>query len=127
MARVLIVEDEPDVLQMLTEQLQRRTQHEILQAPHATQGIKLAQEQSPHLILMDVNFNTPPNGIEATRQLKSQAATRNIGVVIMSGYGDKKFLDQAFAAGCDDFWQKMPDVSELVAKIERLLELLIDE
>jgi two-component system cell cycle response regulator DivK len=104
MARILVIED--NVANMkLAAFLLTKEQHEVLQATDAEEGIRLAREQIPELILMDVQL-PGMDGLAATRVLKSEAATCGIKVVALTAFamtGDRERIE---AAGCDGYIAK---------------------
>ncbi len=119
MIRILYVEDNDDNIYMLTNRLKRRG-YEVVVANDGAQGVEMAQNESPALILMDLSLPVM-DGWEATRRLKEAAETANIPVIALSSHamaGDRK---SALEAGCDDYDSKPVDFPRLLAKIEALL------
>src|SRR5262245_44902090 len=84
MAKILLVEDNEMNRDMLTRRLQRRG-HEVLVAVDGAQGLAVAQEQLPTLILMDMSLPVL-DGWEATRQLKADPATSGIPVIALTAH-----------------------------------------
>ena len=82
MATILIVDDSADELQRLTGVLGKRG-HEVLTATTGADGIEIARDRHPDLVLMDVVM-PEINGFQATRQLKRDERTADIPVVIIS-------------------------------------------
>lgn len=112
MARILVIEDNPANMKLAVLLLQRDG-HEVLQAVDAEEGIRLAREQSPKLILMDVQL-PGMDGLAATRLLKSEAATSNIKIVALTALamtGDREKME---AAGCDGYIAKPIHYQELL-------------
>src|SRR6478736_4601883 len=116
MAKILLVEDNEMNRDMLTRRLQRRG-HEVLVAMDGAQGLAVAQEQLPGLILMDMSLPVI-DGWEATRQLKADPATRAIPVIALTAHAMSGDREKAVAAGCDDFDTKPVDLARLLEKIE---------
>jgi two-component system, cell cycle response regulator DivK len=81
-ARVLIVDDDPAILNMLDELLQDES-YETLLATDGSEAIQLAQEQKPDLILMDLMLPVL-DGAEAIRRLKRDPNTSSIHIIAMS-------------------------------------------
>lgn len=96
--KILIVEDDKKNRKLLRVVLQNAG-YETIEAEDGEQGIKLAKENNPSLILMDIQIPVM-DGIEAFRILRSDLATRNIPVIALTSYamrGDKEsFLQEGF-------------------------------
>jgi twitching motility two-component system response regulator PilH len=82
MKRVLIVDDSPTEMHLVTEIL-RRNGFEVLAADNAEQGLRLAREKQPDLVLMDVVM-PGLNGFQATRQLTRDPNTAQIPVIMLT-------------------------------------------
>lgn len=112
MAIILTVEDNPTNMKLAVFLLEK-VGHEVLQATNAEDGILLARERHPELILMDVQL-PGMDGLAATRLLKADATTRTMKIVALTAFamtGDREKIE---AAGCDGY----------IAKPFRYLELL---
>jgi CheY-like chemotaxis protein len=119
MTRILYVEDNDDNVYMLKRRLER-SGFEVLVASDGAQGIAAALEQRPDLILMDLSLPVV-DGWEATRRLKSTAATRAIPIIALSAHAMPGDREKALAAGCDDYDPKPVELPRLLAKIRALL------
>lgn len=119
MPTLLLVEDNEFNRDMLSRRLQRRS-FEVLIALDGQQGIDVAQESKPDLILMDMDLPVM-DGWEATRRLKADNATRSIPVIALTAHALQSDCDRAFEAGCDDFATKPIDFDSLLDKIGRAL------
>lgn len=117
MARILVVEDHPANLKLARLILQSAG-HEVLSAETALEGIALATQQHPQVILMDVQM-PGVDGLEATRRLKGASATSAIPVVALTASampGDEARIRQA---GCDDYLTKPFRREQLLSTIDR--------
>ena len=119
MAKILLVEDNEMNRDMLTRRLERRG-HEVLVAVDGAQGLALAQDALPGLILMDMSLPIM-DGWEATRQLKADPATSSIPVIALTAHAMSEDREKAIAAGCDDYDTKPVEFARLVGKIDALL------
>ncbi len=119
MAKILIIEDTENNRVLLTRRLKPRG-YDIITAEDAEKGLPLVQAERPDLVLMDVGL-PGMNGWEATRQLKSNPATKQIPVVALTAHAMDGDREKAFAAGCDDYEVKPIDFNRLFEKIDRLL------
>jgi CheY-like chemotaxis protein len=80
----------------------------------------MAHAAKPDLILMDLGL-PGIDGLEATGQLKGDAATRHIPIIVLSAHAMTNDRDMALAAGGDDFDTKPVRFQQLLVKIESLL------
>ena len=104
MARVLIIEDNPTNM-TLAVFLLRSAGHIVLSAIDAETGLTMARAEHPDLILMDIQL-PGMDGLEATRQLKRDRATRTIPVVALTALAMKGDEERIRAAGCDGYIAK---------------------
>jgi CheY-like chemotaxis protein len=117
---VLIVEDNEMNRDMLSRRLQRRG-FEVLLAIDGAEGLAVARERLPDLILMDMSLPVV-DGWEATRQLKSEDATRRIPIIALTAHAMSGDRQRAVEAGCDDFDTKPIELTRLLEKIAQCLE-----
>lgn len=119
MVKVLYIEDNEDNVFMLVNRLGRRG-YEIIVAAEGREGLELARQAGPALIIMDLSLPVI-DGWEAARQLKASDATRHIPIVALSAHAMPGDREKALAAGCDDYDTKPIDLPRLLQKIEALL------
>ena len=101
---VLVVEDNP-VNRKLARNVLRSRGYRVLEADTGEEGIEVARSERPHLILMDLQL-PGMDGIEATRRLKADAATREIPIVALSAYAQEADQQRAREAGCAGYIAK---------------------
>jgi len=116
MPHILIIEDSQTNL-LLTATILSRAGHTAFQAGKAMDGIEIAREKQPDLILMDLGL-PDIDGITATHILKADPETRSIPIIALSGFGSEKDKEHALAAGCDGFLAKPVDSTELLAQVQ---------
>ena len=119
MFRILLVEDQKVIRELLSRHLQR-WDYEVIEAVDGEQGVQMAQSEAPDLILMDMGLPVL-DGWEATRQLKAAPATRSIPIVAVTGQVTAADRDKIFEAGCDAFEAKPIDFPQLMRKVRDLL------
>ncbi|MBI5501307.1 MAG: response regulator [Deltaproteobacteria bacterium] len=119
MARILIVEDERD-LQAVLEYNFRQAGHEVLQALRGEEGLRLARQHRPDLICLDIMLPDVP-GTDICRQLKNDAATREIPVLMLTAKGEEIDRVVGFELGADDYVVKPFSVRELLLRIQAIL------
>ena len=119
MAKILLVEDNEMNRDMLSRRLARRG-YEVLVAVDGGQGIELAQQEGPDLILMDMSL-PGIDGWEATRRLKDAPETKSIPIIALTAHAMAGDRDKALEAGCDDYDTKPIELPRLLGKIEAFL------
>jgi two-component system, cell cycle response regulator DivK len=120
MPKILLVEDNDMNRDMLSRRLSRNG-FEIVMAVDGGQGIAMAVQEKPDLILMDMSLPVM-DGWEATRRVKAEPATRSIPVIALTAHALVEDREKAMAAGCDDFDTKPVELPRLLEKIKRLLD-----
>jgi CheY-like chemotaxis protein len=120
MAKILLVEDNEMNRDMLARRLERRG-YQVVIAVDGDQGVRLAQEEAPDLILMDMSLPVL-DGWEATRQLKALPATQAIPIIALTAHAMAGDREKALAAGCNDYDSKPIEFPRLLGKIEALLQ-----
>jgi len=119
MPKLLLVEDNEMNRDMLTRRLTRNG-FEVAIAVDGQQGVDLAVSEKPDLILMDMSLPVM-DGLEATRRIKADPATRAIPVLALTANALVEDRERAMAAGCDDFDTKPVELPRLLGKIAALL------
>ena len=116
---LMIVEDNEASRDALARRLERHG-YRVLLAVDGRQGVSAARTQLPDLILMDLGLPVL-DGWDATRQLKADARTRHIPIIVLSAHAMTNDRDRALAAGGDDFDTKPIRFQALLGKIATLL------
>jgi CheY-like chemotaxis protein len=119
MSRILLVEDNEMNRDMLSRRLMKKG-YDVIMAVDGQQGVDVAHQQLPDLILLDMSMPVI-DGWTAARMLKSEPATKDIPIIALTAHalaGDK---DKALEAGCEDYDTKPVDLARLLGKIETLL------
>ncbi len=112
---ILIVEDNPD--NMTTIKAVLRNRYRIMEATDGEEGLRLAQETLPDLILLDMSL-PKMDGLTVVRQLKDNPALRSILVVAMTARVMKGDREKILDAGCDDYIAKPIDPEGFLKKID---------
>jgi two-component system, cell cycle response regulator DivK len=119
MARILVVEDNPTNMKLVT-MLLARVGHAVIRAADAEIGLTLARGEHPDLILMDIQL-PGMDGLAATALLKADDATRAIPVIALTALAMKGDEDRILAAGCDGYVAKPLAYKQFLAVIEAQL------
>ena len=114
-ARVLVVEDERDVAELLRFNLAKEG-FEVLVAPHGADALRIAREQAPDVVLLDLMV-PQLNGWEVCRRLKEEADTRAIPIIMVTGRAEEGDKILGFELGADDYVTKPFSPRELVARV----------
>src|SRR5258706_14923518 len=119
--RTLIVDDIAETRENIRKLLQFEADVEVVGTAHSgKEGIQLAQELDPDVILMDINM-PDIDGITATEMIRQKSP--HIQVVILSVQGDQNYMRRAMLAGARDFLTKPPMGDELISAIRRAGEM----
>ena len=119
MSKVLLVEDNEMNRDMLSRRLKRQG-FEVAVAVDGGEGISMAVDGLPDIILMDMSLPVV-DGWEATRQLKADARTRSIPVIALTAHAMAGDRDKALEAGCDDYDTKPIELPRLLEKMRKLI------
>ena len=118
---LLLIDDQPAIHRLLAAKL-RNEELEFLTAFCGEEGIDLAVEQQPSLILLDLNL-PEMDGFDVLKRLKSDASTMEIPVIVVSGSSSSEDKVRSFEAGAMDYVTKPFDVPELRARIQSAIKI----
>ncbi|MFO0577830.1 MAG: response regulator transcription factor [Polyangia bacterium] len=119
MSSILVIEDEPDLQQVLEYNL-TRAGHSVRCAGRGSDGLRLAQEQPPDLVLLDVML-PDLSGTQVCGALKADPRTKHVPVVMVSARGEEIDRIVGFELGADDYVVKPFSVRELLLRIQAVL------
>src|SRR5918994_1497543 len=114
-SRVLVVEDERDVAELLRYNLAKEG-FDVVVAPHGSDALRAAREQQPDIILLDIMV-PQLNGWEVCRRLKEDPETRAIPIIMVTGRVEEGDKVLGFEVGADDYVTKPFSPRELVARV----------
>ncbi|HEU5189717.1 MAG TPA: response regulator transcription factor [Methylomirabilota bacterium] len=115
LGRVLVVEDEQDVAELIRFNL-RKEGYEVTVVGSGADGVRHAREGKPDVILLDIMV-PQLNGWEVCRRLKQDADTRRIPIIMVTGRVDEGDKVLGFELGADDYVTKPFSPRELVARV----------
>ena len=118
-AKILLVEDNEMNRDMLSRRLTRKD-FDVVIAVDGEEGVKMAHDEAPDLILMDMSLPIK-DGWTATQELKADENTSGIPVIALTAHAMSGDREQALAAGCDDYDTKPIELPRLLQKISNLL------
>jgi DNA-binding response OmpR family regulator len=117
--RVLIADDEPNIVASL-EFLMEQAGFEVRVAANGEQALELAASFRPDLVLLDIML-PKKSGYEVCQRLKSDPATRDIKVVMVTAKGREVEVAKGVELGADAYVVKPFSTRELVAKVREML------
>ena len=111
MAKILFVEDEPDIRDLV--RLALEDEHGVTVAETAEEGLRRAAEDAPDLILMDISLGGAFDGLEATRRLRADPRFDSTPIIALTAHAMPGDRERVLSAGCDDHWPK--PITDLLA------------
>ena len=117
--KILIIEDNLLNLELATDLLEANG-FAVASAPTAEEGLELARELEPDLVLMDIGL-PGMDGLSATKNLKTDPATRHLTIVGLTAHAMKGDEELALSAGCDGYLTKPIDTRTFVATVKNFL------
>jgi DNA-binding response OmpR family regulator len=118
--RVLLADDDPALRRLISTTLGEQN-FELLQAIDGEEALRVARQQQPALVLLDVNM-PKLDGFEVCRQLKTEPSTAGIKVVMLTARGADADRAKGREAGADDYFIKPFSPIQLLNKVYALLE-----
>jgi len=126
MAKILIIDDDPDIVEAMKVVLENKN-YEISIAKSGSEGLKKVKIDSPDLIILDIMMETADKGFEVAREIKKDPKYNSIRILMLTAIKDRIGLDFKSESGdevwlpVDDYVDKPLKPNELIAKVEKLL------
>lgn len=120
MKKILIVDDRLEVRELVEVTL-RPGDYKIMQAESGERAVEIARAEQPDLIIMDVMLPGGMDGLETTRILKKDPATRTSTILMLTAKGQQIDRKAGLDAGADDYFVKPFRPLELIKKVEEIL------
>jgi two-component system cell cycle response regulator DivK len=118
--RILVVEDNPLNLKLVRDVLQFAG-YDVIEAQSGEEGLRVAQENCPDLVLMDLQL-PGIDGTETLRRLRAGSLGRDVPVVAVTAFAMAEDRERASLAGFDGYVEKPISVRELPGQIEAFLD-----
>ena len=118
--RILIADDDPQILTMLGIRLSKRG-YQVLEAADGLQTLEKAREHNPDLVLLDVMM-PGKNGWEVAKELRADDQLKNIGIVMLTAIGERVNEMTSPLYGADAYVDKPFDFADLENKIKKVLD-----
>jgi DNA-binding response OmpR family regulator len=122
--RILVVEDEPDLRELMDGGL-RAAGYEVDLAEDGRQALRMASDHRPDLVLLDLML-PDCEGTEVCRRLRQTESTADTGVIVVSAKTDLRDRIAAFEQGADDYVTKPYSFRELLFRIQAVLRRSAD-
>ncbi len=123
--KILLVDDEPDILEILKYNLSAQG-YQIYTAKNGADGVEKAKKKQPHLIILDVMM-PEMDGIEACEIIRNTKGLENTIITFLTARGEDYSQVAGFDAGADDYITKPIKPKVLVSKIKALLRRLKED
>jgi DNA-binding response OmpR family regulator len=120
MKRVLIVEDQAEIRKLIRMTLEPEP-YEIHEAANGADGLRLASEVQPDLIVLDVMMPGDLDGLQVCARVRAQPQLAGTRVVLLTARGHTRDHDAGRLAGADEYLVKPVSPLQLIETIERLL------
>jgi len=119
-AKILVVDDESDIVSTIQYRL-KFYEFDVITASNGKEGLEKTANERPDLILLDINMPVM-DGHEMLERLKNHPDLKDIPVIMLTAYSDKRDIVKAAEFGIADYVTKPFDFTELMEKISTALE-----
>jgi len=116
-AKVLVVDDEPRVVRLVTEIL-KAVGYQVVASSSGDSGLEMLVLEQPELVLLDVLLGSGPNGFEVCRRIREFS---DVAVIMLTAKAMESDVLAGFEAGADDYLTKPFSAKELVARVQAVL------
>jgi DNA-binding response OmpR family regulator len=117
--KIVIVEDEPDILEVLSYNLKREG-YEVLTASDGVAALALIRRETPDLILLDLML-PGMDGIEICGSIKKDPQTQNCLIIMVTAKGEESDIVLGLGVGADDYIAKPFSPRELIARVKAVM------
>jgi len=121
MKKVLVVEDHPDMREVLIWQMERMG-FSVIPACHGKDGVEKALKERPHLVIVDIMM-PGMDGRETARTLRSDPDTRDIPILAVTALYRESDLKSCIEAGCNDYIVKPFTFQQLQEKVQEFISV----
>jgi DNA-binding response OmpR family regulator len=118
--KILIVDDSVTTLLMEEMLLKKYTNFDVVQARNGREAVKVALEELPSLILMDVVM-PKMDGFAACREMRRQEKLKKVPIILVTSRGEAENVEKGYESGCNDYLTKPIESNELVQMVNGYL------
>jgi len=116
---ILVADDEEDVRELVSYRL-TRSGYEVIDAQDGEEAFRLASENVPDLMVLDVMMPRL-DGYEVTRRVRAEESLRSVPVILLTARSQETDVSRGFEVGADDYLKKPFNPDELVARVRAVL------
>jgi len=116
---ILVVDDEQDLLDLIEYNLQKEG-FDVLKAEDGEEGIEMAREHSPNLVLLDIMM-PKMDGLEVVERMRADEQLKHIPIIFLTARGDEKTEVEGLDKGGDDYITKPISTTKLISRIKAVL------
>ncbi len=120
MSKILIIEDESDAARVVSKRLKSHG-FEVMIAEDAYQGVKMAHENNPDLIVLDLMLPAG-GGLSVLKNIRLSSQLQNTPVLVLTASKDEPYKKKIIDEGVDAFMEKPYDADQFIAKVVNLLD-----
>ncbi len=120
MSKILVVEDTPNNMKLITMVLKRH-EYETIEAVTGEEGVEMAASENPDIILMDIQL-PGIDGYEATRQIKQLESMKNVPIIAITSYAMAGDRETVMEAGCSGYLEKPINPLTIMDQIEKIIK-----
>lgn len=116
---ILVVDDEQDLLDLIEYNLKQEG-FDVLKAEDGVEGIEMAREHSPNLVLLDIMM-PKMDGLEVVERMREDSKLKRIPIIFLTARGDEKTEVEGLDKGGDDYITKPISTTKLISRIKAVL------
>jgi len=117
--KILVVDDEPDILKVVTFRV-KKLEYEVVTATNGQEALDLIQKEEPDLILLDIELPVM-NGYEVCQRVKTNEKLKHIPIIFLTASSASKIAEKVKELNADDYLIKPFDSEELLKKIKNFI------
>jgi DNA-binding response OmpR family regulator len=125
--KIVVIEDEPDILEVLSYNLKREG-YEVFTASDGVRGVALIKREAPDLVLLDLML-PGMDGVEICSTIKKDPQTQGTLIIMVTAKGEESDIVLGLGVGADDYITKPFSPKELIARVKAVLRrgILVDK
>jgi len=117
--QIVVVEDEPDILEVLCYNLKREG-YQVFESLDGREGLSLIEQKVPDIVILDLML-PGIDGLEICRKLKSNSRTQHVPIIMVTAKGEESDVVLGLGVGADDYIPKPFSPKELIARVKAVL------
>lgn len=118
----IVVVDDNQALRILMRLTLELTEHEVIEAKNADEGLDLIKQHQPDVVLLDVRMPGRMDGLELCRLIRKRSELAHIKVIMLSAGGQQSDLEDGLSAGADHYIAKPFSPAALLQTLESICD-----